>query len=284
MEKINESGIFRYSNENVKVHWVKNVNNYKVDGTAIVVNIGMIKAPYVKEEEIEILKKHNKVLNRWESAIFTNVTIKSAELILVIKSISLGKPDFFNKYTGFAPALQSKDLSRQEFIVNEKAREEINKGKWEYAGDLYPAVKGMLLWQTKEELIDLIGPFNLDPYYLTGQSDKEEESRKIPFNIKCYLWFAPQQSHCGIHNNHKYIEIHTQVSGIGYLPKFLQQDATTIYEDYRMAPGYSTTKPFCVVIPDETEASKVQFIYPWHEYYAETDCVWLVAEYHPAEE
>lgn len=284
MEKVNETGTFRYSNENVKVTWVKNVINYRVDGTAIVVNIGMTKAPYVKEDEIELLKKYNKALYRWESAIFTNITIKEAELILIITSPSLRKPDFFNKYTAFAPALQSKDLSRQELIVNESAREEINQGKWEYAGDLYPAVKGMLLWQTKEELIDLIGPFNLDPYYLTGQSDTEEESRKIPFNIKCYLWFAPQQSHCGIHNNHKYIEIHTQISGIGYLPKFSQQDITTIYEDYRMAPGYSTTKPFCVVTADETESCKIHFTYPWHEYYAETDCVWLVAEYHPVEE
>lgn len=282
---INETGTFRYSNENVDVKWVKNVKEYTVKGRAIVVNIGMTKAPYIKEEEeVEVLKKYPKSLRRWESAILTDVTIKEAELILVIYSPSLNKPDFYNKYTNFATALQSTDLTRQDLIVNESARAEVNAGKWLYAGDLYPAVKGMMLWQTKEELIDLIGPFNLDPYYLTGQSHTQEESRKIPFNIKCYLWFAPQQSHCGIHNNHTYIEIHTQVSGIGHLPKFTKQEVGAMYEDYCMAPGFSTTQPYCVVTKDEAAASKIHFTYPWHEYYAETDCVWLVAEYHPVEE
>jgi hypothetical protein len=24
-----------------------------------------------------------------------------------------------------------------------------------------------------------------------------------------------------------------------------------------------------------------EFIYPWHQYYADTDCIWLAIEYHP---
>jgi hypothetical protein len=41
-----------------------------------------------------------------------------------------------------------------------------------------------------------------------------------------------------------------------------------------MGPGYTTPDPFCGTAPDGT------FDYPWHQYRAESDCVWLAIEYH----
>ncbi|WP_197084995.1 hypothetical protein [Saccharothrix sp. ST-888] len=94
--------------------------------------------------------------------------------------------------------------------------------------------------------------------------------------VKVNLWFAPAGTDCRIHNLHEFLEVHTQVHGIGRMQKFRAQDHGTLYEDAPLAPG-STHEPFCVTGPDGT------YRYPWHQYRADTDCVWLAVEYHPAE-
>jgi hypothetical protein len=43
-----------------------------------------------------------------------------------------------------------------------------------------------------------------------------------------------------------------------------------------MSPGYMTPVPFCSV------EENTRFIYPWHQYYADTDCIRLAIEYHPS--
>jgi hypothetical protein len=43
-----------------------------------------------------------------------------------------------------------------------------------------------------------------------------------------------------------------------------------------MSPGYSTPVPFCDVV------APGRYVYPWHQYYADTDCIWMAVEYHPA--
>lgn len=47
-----------------------------------------------------------------------------------------------------------------------------------------------------------------------------------------------------------------------------------MYEEYRLAPG-DTNVPFAHVDPQGN------FIYPWHQYYADTDCLWVVWEMLP---
>ncbi|HEY5704500.1 MAG TPA: hypothetical protein VIS96_02885 [Terrimicrobiaceae bacterium] len=42
-----------------------------------------------------------------------------------------------------------------------------------------------------------------------------------------------------------------------------------------MSAGYTTTVPFCEVKGPRT------FVYLWHQYYADTDCIWMAVEYHP---
>ena len=59
------------------------------------------------------------------------------------------------------------------------------------------------------------------------------------------------------------------------MQKFNAQDHATLYHDEMMSPGYTTSVPFCRVTDPHT------FVYPWHQYYADTDCIWMAVEYHP---
>lgn len=93
------------------------------------------------------------------------------------------------------------------------------------------------------------------------------------FELKANLWFSPSGTDCGIHNEHPFIEIHTQISGIGRMQKFNSKDHEALYEDQILAPGATNPVPFCTEQP-------TGFVYPWHQYRADTDCIWLALEYH----
>ncbi|MFH1207860.1 MAG: hypothetical protein V1668_04700 [Patescibacteria group bacterium] len=86
-------------------------------------------------------------------------------------------------------------------------------------------------------------------------------------NIGLNLWFAKAGTNCGIHNEHGFRELHTQIFGIGRMQKFHENDFRSKYQDVYMSPGY-THEPFYF--------SNLK--YPWHQYYADTDCMWLATE------
>jgi hypothetical protein len=94
------------------------------------------------------------------------------------------------------------------------------------------------------------------------------------FRVSVNLWFAPAGTDCAIHNEHDFIEIHSQLHGYGRMQKFKERDHATLYEDLRMSPGHTPPVPFCRSLPDGG------FAYPWHQYRADSDCVWLAVEYH----
>ena len=48
----------------------------------------------------------------------------------------------------------------------------------------------------------------------------------------------------------------------------------TLYEDVLMPVGF-THDPFFTVGNDG------KFSYPWHRYFADTDCIWMAIELHP---
>jgi hypothetical protein len=96
-----------------------------------------------------------------------------------------------------------------------------------------------------------------------------------PFRLLANLWFSPSGTDCGIHDTHPFIEVHTQVSGYGRMQKFDARDHATLYEDQQLSPGTTNPVPFCA---DRNGA----FVYPWHQYRADTDCLWLALEYHAA--
>ncbi|RPF21610.1 hypothetical protein [Myceligenerans xiligouense] len=93
--------------------------------------------------------------------------------------------------------------------------------------------------------------------------------------VKVNLWFSPAGTDCGIHNLHPFIEVHTQVAGYGRMQKFASKDHASLYEDQQLSPGATNPVPFCLERDGE-------LVYPWHQYRADTDCVWLAVEYHEA--
>jgi hypothetical protein len=94
------------------------------------------------------------------------------------------------------------------------------------------------------------------------------------FDVFLNLWFSPAGTSCGIHNEHDFIEVHTQLVGFGRMQKFHAKSDETIYEEYLLPAGSTNPATFC-------HAEDTNFRYPWHQYFADTDCVWLAVEYHP---
>lgn len=127
------------------------------------------------------------------------------------------------------------------------------------------------------------------PLYRSSQDDLTEirlsgaaamlagnpETEGMTFAAKANLWFAPEATDCLIHNLHPFVETHVQIMGVGRMQKFQTQQRETLTEEILMAPGFA--QPFF----DCTSDSIGGFLYPWHQYYADTDCIWLALELHP---
>ena len=71
------------------------------------------------------------------------------------------------------------------------------------------------LWRS---LQDSLGVFRINPYAMTGQSTVTPV--EAAYLIKTNLSFAPSGTNCFIHNQHDFIEIHTQIFGHGRMQKF----------------------------------------------------------------
>lgn len=119
---------------------------------------------------------------------------------------------------------------------------------------------------------DMIGSVTTDPYVFTNERRTPEKEQE--FELKLNLWWSPGDTDCFIHNEHPFLEVHTQIHGLGRMQKFAERDEETLYEDVIMPIGYSHD-PFCRV------TGRNQWGYPWHRYYADTDSVWLAVELHP---
>ncbi|MCT2578796.1 MULTISPECIES: hypothetical protein [unclassified Mesorhizobium] len=119
---------------------------------------------------------------------------------------------------------------------------------------------------------DEIGTVSTDPLVFTNE--RAAPGTPQTFTLKLNLWWSPGDTDCFIHNEHRFLETHTQIHGSGRMQKFRLRDETTIYEDVVMPVGYSHD-PFCRV------SGKNEWAYPWHRYYADTDSVWLAIELHP---
>jgi hypothetical protein len=142
---------------------------------------------------------------------------------------------------------------------------------WEWFGRRYPQFpRGTPLYISSQ---DDIGDIELDPLVaFAGQTSGSTSPRR--YRLKLNLWYTPEETDCTIHTGHKFLEVHTQVLGTGHMQKFREENADTLYEDVFMPPGF-THDPFFVVGNDRS------FSYPWHRYYADTDCIWMAVELHP---
>jgi len=119
-----------------------------------------------------------------------------------------------------------------------------------------------------------VGSVEFDPYLVTGSKGGAVKK----YNIKVNVWFCPAKTNCGIHNHHtvpEMLEVHTQIYGTGRMQKFHEKEFKSIYEDVIMCPGF-THEPFAGV------KENGDIYYGWHQYYSDTDCIWMAIEHHPA--
>jgi hypothetical protein len=119
---------------------------------------------------------------------------------------------------------------------------------------------------------DHVGEIVTDPFVFTNERATPQAEQV--FDMRLNLWWSPGDTDCFIHNEHPFLEVHTQIHGQGRMQKFHQRDEATMYEDIPMLIGYSHD-PFCRVTGPN------HWTYPWHRYYADTDSVWLAIELHP---
>ena len=120
---------------------------------------------------------------------------------------------------------------------------------------------------------DEVGEVELDPL-AAFSSAKTGPPLPRRYRLKLNLWFTPEETDCGIHTGHQFLEVHTPIVGRGRMQKFRENRPDTLYEDVPMAAGF-THEPFFKLGADRS------FSYPWHRYYADTDCVWMAIELHP---
>lgn len=231
----NTTTTLNFSGPYVEATLVRNVRDFAVDGTAIVVNTGVTGIP--------VGESPRKGIPALSSTILSNTRIERADSIVLLRT----------------------DLDAPiDGIVRDPG--------WRLLGDLLDGFpRETPLWKSPQD--NAAGTISFDPVHVL-QEEAQEPGRERQFQIKLNLWFAPAGTDCHIHNLHDFIEVHTQVHGLGRMQKFTAQDHATRYEDLRMSPGYTTPDPFCTTRPDGS------FHYPWHQYYADTDCVWLAVEYH----
>lgn len=245
MQQPNQVKQLDFSDFYIDAKFVENVRDYYISNYTITIN------PNITEVYLDKLSRNT--IPPLSSTILKNTPIeKAASLILL------------------------------EVKQDESVKNIISESGWDLYGNIlgellppenpnelqYP--KDTPLWRSPQ--ISL-GYFESNPYVMTRQAISLTKWQQ--FEIKVNLWFAPANTNCFIHNKHDFIEIHSQILGQGRMQKFKAQNHSTLYEDIFMSPGYTTPTPFCEVKEDN------QYIYPWHQYYADTDCIWLAIEYHP---
>lgn len=143
-------------------------------------------------------------------------------------------------------------------------------GEWDWFGDRFakfPRTTPLYISR-----YDTVSEISADPFVFANQRKDNLDVRK--YSLRLNLWWSPANTDCYMHNEHPFIEIHTQIYGRGRIQKCLTRDEDTLYEEITMAPGY-THDPFAHIAEDGLP------VYPWHRYWSDTDAIWLAIELHP---
>ncbi|WPD21642.1 MAG: hypothetical protein SD837_15715 [Candidatus Electrothrix scaldis] len=233
-----------FASENIVAYAVSNVQDFLITQRSIIVNMGL--------EPLFFNEQPQRGLAPRKSTIIQNRSIVSASLIMVIEvksRINLGN-----------------------VILSEE---------WASAEKLFgAALHGVPLWKSPQVKI---GELTFNPFAALGQNGQDQQKAqntgrhgtKVTYQIKVNIWFATECANCVIHNQHNFIEFHTQITGTGRMQKFADETIETLYEDVILGEG-QTHEIFCNALEDGRK-----FEYPWHQYYSDTDCIWMATELHP---
>ena len=219
--------------------------------------------------------------NDWiESTLLTAIREMPVEAAIVVNLSTTGLNYRVGADRGTIPAWKSSALRSCIIESGEKAallhvRQRRNLGgvalHWDWYGQRNPQFPRTTPLYISSQ--DEIGEVQFDPMVtFTHEAPAAASVRR--YRVKLNLWYTPEETDCGIHTGHQFIEVHTQILGTGHMQKFRENDATTLYEDVTMSPGF-THDPFFTLASDRS------FTYPWHRYYADTDCIWMAVELHP---
>ncbi|MEU6538912.1 hypothetical protein [Streptomyces sp. NPDC047000] len=251
-----------FTGDRVVATVVRDTPEFRVEGRAIVVNCGA--------HDVWVAEPPRRPIPPLSSTILADTTVEGAGLLVVLRTDDRPRDDSGGPEDGDRGDSGSGSAGAGA-ITGEPG--------WRLLGDLIgegtgdtgglPFDRSIPLWRSP---VDSIGRVAFDPARLLRQTPSAGPPQ--PFEVRVNLWFAPAGTDCFIHDRHDFIEVHTQVTGLGRMQKFRSQDHATLYQDVLMSPGYTTPDPFCAVGSDGT------CVYPWHQYHADTDCTWLAIEYH----
>lgn len=231
----NQVKVLNFSGSYIDAKYVENVDNYRINSRTIVVN--------PEESDAYVNETNRSIIPSFSSTILNDTIIKEAKSLLLLEVV------------------ETKNIGKIVFDPG-----------WDLLGNFpdsdFP--KDVPLWKSPQ---DEAGILDVDPYFMARQSSKPHHQEK--FSVKVNLWYAPSLTDCAIHNQHDFLEIHTQIFGRGSMQKFKVDNFDSLYEDLWMIEGYTQIVPFCEVHKHQ------KYTYPWHQYYAETDCIWMAIEYHP---
>lgn len=234
----NEVKAINFSGSYIDAKYVTNVENYPIAERTIVVNL--------EQTNAHLSVNTPSIIPAFSSTIVEDVIVEKAKSLLLVQVV-------------------------ERRNIGSIALED----GWDLLGDTDPGFPSTVpLWKSPQ---DDAGIVEVDPYYMAGQAKHPNPDRKEKFMVKVNLWFAPAATDCAIHNTHDFIEIHTQITGLGRMQKFKVKSFDSLYEDILMAEGYTQIIPFCNVQENQ------QYTYPWHQYYSDTDCIWMANEYHPVQ-
>ncbi|MFC6087137.1 hypothetical protein [Sphaerisporangium aureirubrum] len=250
------------SGRSIDAKIVHRPKNYPIDGRTVVVNPNLTPA-FAGESPGDRIPA-------FSSTILTGTRVEEAESVLLFQvNPEIGTADGTDRAagaTGVSGIVDEPGWSMLGDLLAEAGGDGAGAGD---PGPGLPFPRECPLWRGPQ---DDIGLMEFDPALALGRPASPGGART--FRVKVNLWFAPAGTDCFIHDRHDFIEIHSQIYGFGRMQKFTAQDHSALYEDLLMSPGQTTPTPFCRMGPGGT------FVYPWHQYRADTDCVWLAVEYH----
>ncbi len=245
VQERNTVKMLNFAGPHIDVRCVEQVRDYAINKRTIVINPRL--------EPVSLRETPGSSIPAWSSTILKETRIERAASLILLE---------IKETANLGDIILESGWQLYGDIVGKSSRKDSH--------DEQPYPLNTPLWRSPQ---DEVGMVEFDLAAIPGQIGIA--SKKARFLLKVNLWFAPAQTNCFIHNKHDFIEIHSQIHGQGRMQKFHSQHAATLYEDMLMSPGYTTPLPFCTI----QDAN--HFVYPWHQYYADTDCIWLALEYHP---